>query len=245
MLGSGQRQRVLIAGALAQRTPYLLLDEPPTTWTCVTNTDAATLRGTAGRPPAPLALHDLTSPPRCATGSRRSPRARGADTPRLTTPYRTPRARLRRAAPPITRPDTGTPHLLFPIDRRGPRRTPRSAPHGVERARRHGVPKTRSPAPARWRAAPHGGEGARGMGRRRRRPAAHPEAAGDPPRRAPAAGLVASLLLTGCARRSRGYAASGADKTIDNRGRSSTYPRPDKAVAYADRAEKMFRSGSR
>lgn len=59
-----------------------------------------------------------------------------------------------------------------------------------------------------------------------------------------AVGLVATLLLTGCGAQVQKDAASGAEKTIENCGRSSTYPTPQKAVAYDVSAiEKMFSLG--
>ncbi|QMS56745.1 ABC transporter substrate-binding protein [Kocuria varians] len=59
-----------------------------------------------------------------------------------------------------------------------------------------------------------------------------------------AVGLVASLLLTGCGAQVQKDAASGAEKTIENCGRTSTYPTPQKPVAYDVSAiEKMFALG--
>ena len=92
-LSGGERQRVIIARALAQRTPYLLLDEPTNHLDLRHQTDLLrTLRGTAGTGPAVLlACTTSTSPPRCATGSWCSPRVGWWPTPRPTRPWtRTP-----------------------------------------------------------------------------------------------------------------------------------------------------------
>ena len=126
------------------------------------------------------------------------------------------------------------------------RTPPSSGPHGPERAHgRTGAPETRRSYSGDGAALPGGAAcGEDGPG-------------GVVPRSAPgggraltrrgaplAVGLVATLLLTGCGAQVQKDAASGAEKTIENCGRSSTYPTPQKAVAYDVSAiEKMFSLG--
>ncbi len=123
-LSGGERQRVLIARALAQRTPYLLLDEPTNHLDLRHQTDLLrTLRGTAGTGPAVLvALHDLNLA--AALCDRVVVLAEGrvvADAPPHEALDPDTVERVYGVRPLlITRPDTGTPHLLFPIDREDP-----------------------------------------------------------------------------------------------------------------------------
>ena len=123
-LSGGERQRVLIARALAQRTPYLLLDEPTNHLDLRHQTDLLrTLRGTAGTGPAVLlALHDLNLA--AALSDRVVVLAEGgvvADAPPHEALDPDTVERVYGVRPlVITRPDTGTPHLLFPIDREDP-----------------------------------------------------------------------------------------------------------------------------
>ena len=127
------------------------------------------------------------------------------------------------------------------------RTPPGSGPHGVERAHGGtGAPKTRPPHLPGGEAAPHGGARCAGDGPGGVVPRSAPGGGRALTRRgAPlAVGLVASLLLTGCGAQVQKDAASGAEKTIENCGRSSTYPTPQKAVAYDVSAiEKMFSLG--
>ena len=123
-LSGGERQRVLIARALAQRTPYLLLDEPTNHLDLRHQTDLLrTLRGTAGTGPAVLlALHDLNLA--AALCDRVVVLAEGrvvADAPPHEALDPDTVERVYGVRPLlITRPDTGTPHLLFPNDREDP-----------------------------------------------------------------------------------------------------------------------------
>ena len=123
-LSGGERQRVLIARALAQRTPYLLLDEPTNHLDLRHQTDLLrTLRGTAGTGPAVLlALHDLNLA--AALCDRIVVLAAGrvvADAPPHEALDPDTVERVYGVRPLlITRPDTGTPHLLFPNDREDP-----------------------------------------------------------------------------------------------------------------------------
>ncbi|WP_233542916.1 ABC transporter ATP-binding protein [Kocuria tytonis] len=119
-LSGGERQRVLMARALAQRTPYLLLDEPTNHLELRHQTELVrTLRGTTVHRPAVLmALHDLNlAAALCdrvvvlAHGEIVADEALHPDTVE----------RVYGVRPVvITRPDTGTPHLLFPITREDP-----------------------------------------------------------------------------------------------------------------------------
>ena len=127
------------------------------------------------------------------------------------------------------------------------RTPPGSGPHGVERAHGGtGTPETRRSYLPGGEAAPHGGARCAGNGPGGVVPRSAPGGGRALTRRgAPlAVGLVASLLLTGCGAQVQKDAASGAEKTIENCGRSSTYPTPQKAVAYDVSAiEKMFSLG--
>ncbi|MDO4919597.1 ABC transporter substrate-binding protein [Kocuria sp.] len=59
-----------------------------------------------------------------------------------------------------------------------------------------------------------------------------------------ALGLAGCLLLTGCGAQVQKDASAGAEKTIENCGQRSTYPTPQKPVAYDVSAiEKMFSLG--
>ena len=59
-----------------------------------------------------------------------------------------------------------------------------------------------------------------------------------------ALGLAACLLLTGCGAQVQKDASAGAEKTIENCGQRSSYPTPQKPVAYDVSAiEKMFALG--
>ena len=123
-LSGGERQRVLIARALAQRTPYLLLDEPTNHLDLRHQTDLVrTLRGTTTERPAVLmALHDLNLA--AALCDRVVVLAAGrvvADAPPHEALHPDTVERVYGVRPVlITRPDTGTPHLLFPITREDP-----------------------------------------------------------------------------------------------------------------------------
>lgn len=123
-LSGGERQRVLIARALAQRTPYLLLDEPTNHLDLRHQTDLVrTLRGTGAESPAVLtALHDLNLA--AALCDRVVVLADGeivADAPPHEALDPDTVERVYGVRPVIiTRPDTGTPHLLFPLTRKDP-----------------------------------------------------------------------------------------------------------------------------
>ncbi|RLY92446.1 ABC transporter ATP-binding protein [Kocuria tytonicola] len=123
-LSGGERQRVLIARALAQRTPYLLLDEPTNHLDLRHQTDLVrTLRGTTtARPAVLMALHDLNLA--AALCDRVVVLAAGrvvADAPPHEALHPDTVERVYGVRPvSITRPDTGTPHLLFPITREDP-----------------------------------------------------------------------------------------------------------------------------
>ena len=123
-LSGGERQRVLIARALAQRTPYLLLDEPTNHLDLRHQTDLVrALRGSAECRPAVLtALHDLN------LAAAMCDRIVVLDAGRVVADAPADEAldpdtveRVYGVRPVlITRPDTGTPHLLFPIEREDP-----------------------------------------------------------------------------------------------------------------------------
>ncbi|MDO4919598.1 ABC transporter ATP-binding protein [Kocuria sp.] len=123
-LSGGERQRVLIARALAQRTPYLLLDEPTNHLDLRHQTHLVrTLRGTTTERPAVLmALHDLNLA--AALCDRVVVLAAGrvvADAPPHEALHPDTVERVYGVRPVlVTRPDTGTPHLLFPITREDP-----------------------------------------------------------------------------------------------------------------------------
>ncbi|GEC99736.1 ABC transporter ATP-binding protein [Kocuria varians] len=123
-LSGGERQRVLIARTLAQRTRYLLLDEPTNHLDLRHQSDLVrTIRGTTTeRPGVLMALRDLNLA--AALCDRVVVVDAGrivADAPPHEALHPETVERVYGVRPVlITRPDTGAPHLLFPITREDP-----------------------------------------------------------------------------------------------------------------------------